>query len=132
MWHLQVVFNPNFQIESQFRASVPVELLVVLSMAAFEVLKYNKRFFKVNLFGTFINSIIFINMMILLISYGALIVQHSSDVESISEACLVIIGLLQAVAAYFNIRLKSSQMNIYHSKLQRIINEGVLFLTKLD
>lgn len=103
-----------------------IESVFGFSMAVFEVLKHNKQFFKDNSFGTFINCILFINTTILVISYVILIVQHSYDVESILEACLVIIGLLQAVSAYFNIRLKTSQMNAYHLKLQRIINEGVL------
>lgn len=101
-------------------------------MAKFEVLMFDKLFFKADFVGNLVTSNVLMNCALVTISYTVFIIENLSKLRFILEACLVIIGMLQAVGAYLCIRLKSSKMKIFHIKLQRIVEEGVKFLNLIN
>lgn len=98
-------------------------------MSKFEVLKYNKLFFNTDARGTFITCNVLINIGLLSTSYVYFMVENSSQFRSILEACLVLIGMSQAVGAYLFVRLNAAKITAFHTKLQQIIDEGLMNMT---
>lgn len=94
-------------------------------MSKFEVLKYNKLFFKTDAFGSFVTWNVFINAGLLATSYCVFIFENSSELKSVLEAFLIFVGTCQAVGGYLFIRLNTGKINAFHTELQRIIDEGL-------